>query len=167
MKFICLCGLNASGKSTTARKIKKQLVSEGYSCCIKSFATPLKQLASTYFNYNESSKYEQRVILENLATNLKTVFGKTLFGYTLLDEFRYYKVDYVIIDDLRYSEEYKIISEFFETSVVKMPDTKRIDELDNKRLNTLLWYFNINDIPCLKMRDFDAYTLEQIIDQLK
>lgn len=162
-----LCGLNASGKSTTAKRIKKQLISEGYSCCIKSFATPLKQLAAIYFNYDESTKYEQRVMLESLATNLKTAFGKTLFGYTLLDEFRYYKVDYVIIDDLRYSEEYKIISEFFETFVVKMPDTKHIDEFDDKRLNSLLWYFNCNNIPCVNMRDFDAYTLEQVIDQLK
>lgn len=167
MRFILLCGLNKSGKSTTAEKIKKQLVNEGYRVCIKSFATPLKQLASMYFDYDESTKYEQRVILETLATNLKTAFGKTLFGYTLLDEFKYVDVDYVIVDDLRFKEEHKIISEFYETYVVKMPDTEYIEKYDDERLSSLLWYFDCNDVPCLKMRDLKDYTLEQVLDKLK
>lgn len=167
MQFITLIGHNNSGKSTTAKAIKKILASQGYLCCVKSFATPLKELAVIYFNYDETKKFEQRQLLEDLATNLKDLFGKELFGYTLLDNCRFINVDYVIIDDLRYKEEYKVISEFYPAFVIKVPDAEYIDELDDDRLLKLLWYFDCNDVPYSKMRDFSAYTLEQILDKLK
>jgi tRNA uridine 5-carbamoylmethylation protein Kti12 len=166
-KVILITGHNESGKSTIARDLKNILERYGSTCCIKSFATPLKQLATYLYSYSEEEKSRQRQILEGLALELKKCFGKGLFAYTLLDTCLYDNNDYIIIDDLRYKEEYQVISEFYESIVIKTPDKDIIDLNDAIRLNDLIEYFNINDVPYFEMEDFNLYKLKKFVLGLK
>jgi len=86
MEFILFTGYINSGKSTTAKRMCEILQNDGYSVAVMSLAAPLKELAGKYFKYIETEKNERRDILENLATDLKELFGKSLFAYTLLDK---------------------------------------------------------------------------------
>jgi len=145
------------------------LESHEYRCEYRSFATPLKELASIYFNYNEDKKDIQRQLLEDLARNLKELFGKELFAHTLLDKCPYVFTDYVIVDDLRYVEEYRTINEFFRTAVIKVmdPDLSSIDENDLERIHNLTEYFDTMGVPYFQMKSRNLYGLKKFILGLK
>ena len=165
VEFIVLTGYINSGKSTTAKNMAKMLIKDRHSVAIKSFATPLKELASLYFNYNEDTKTEQRGILERLSVDLKSLFGQSLFAYTLLDECDNLNVDYVIIDDLRYKEEFDIISEFFPTTVIVTPTPKlsTIDPADATRIKRLIDYFDSIGYEYVQMKSLSNYAIKDIL----
>jgi len=166
-ELITFIGYNNSGKSTSASRLSKMLKDKGYTCVVRSFATPLKELASIYCNYQESNKIKQRPILEKMAFDIKKIFGITVFGYTLLDSIQHLDVDYVIIDDMRFKEEYNVISEFFTTYVIKTPQPELVSESDDIRLSELLWYLDCNSIPYFEMKGFGKNVLNEFINDLK
>jgi len=167
--FILITGYCGTGKTTVANDIKNMLESHDYRCETRSFATPLKELASIYFNYDESKKDIQRQLLEDLARNLKELFGKELFAHTLLDKCPYVFTDYVIVDDLRYIEEYRTINEFFRTAVIKVmdPDLSNVDENDLERIHNLTEYFDTMGVPYFQMKSRNLYGLKKFILGLK
>lgn len=145
------------------------LESHDFRCEIKSFSTPLKEFASIYFNYDENNKNIQRSLLEDLARNLKELFGKELFAHTLLDKCPYVFTDYVIVDDLRYIEEYETINDFFRTAVIKVmdPDLNSVDANDLERIHKLITYFDTMEIPYYQMKSRNLYGLKKFILGLK
>ncbi len=167
--FILITGYCGAGKTTAASDIYNMLTSHGYKCKIKSLATPLKELASIYFYYDESKKEIQRPLLEDLAKNLKELFGKELFAHTLLDNCKHDFVDYIIVDDLRYVDEYKTISDFFRTTVIKVadPDISTINDNDLDRIYKLTTYFDTMEVPYFQMKSRNLYGLKKFILGLK
>jgi len=161
--FILICGLNKSRKTETAKRMAQMLEKKGKTVEIKSFATPLKQFAAMYFNYTEETKYEQRPMLEKLAFDMKALLGQPVFAYTLLDNSQYVKADYIIVDDLRYPIEFDIITEFFETTVVKMPDPEITEQSDVDRLNVLVDRFKAVEYQHLDLKDFTDRSLKAVL----
>ena len=162
-EIIAITGNNHSGKTTTAAKIAKSLSKRGHTFVVRSFATPLKVLASKYFDYDEENKLAQRDILERFSFDLKTMFGQGLFAYTLLDECEDLKVDYIIIDDLRYEEEFELLVEFFPTTVVKTPKPAKVDDADMIRIKRLTDHFDLIKYEYIQMKSLSDYAIKDIL----
>lgn len=164
-EFILLTGLINAGKSTTAKRMCDILNKDGYSAVVMSFAAPLKELAMNYFDYDEKEKNEKRDLLEQLSASLKELFGQHLFGYTLLDNYskldRSY--DYVIIDDLRYKEEFDAISDFFPTIVIKLPDRVQTFAADANRVYSLLGYLKSIDYDYFELTSLTDYSIKEML----
>lgn len=162
-EVILITGCINSGKSTTAKYIRNAMKRRGHSAAVVSFATPLKELAARYFNYTEIDKTKKRDLLENLATDLKELFGKQLFGYTLLDKCQYLDVDYIIIDDLRYSYEFDIIAEYFASTVIKMPTPKTVDDADFRRIQAITDHFDNLDFEYTQLKALRNEEIDKFI----
>jgi energy-coupling factor transporter ATP-binding protein EcfA2 len=164
MKFIALIGLNGSGKSTTANKIKQIIEDQGYTVRIESFATPLKVIASKYCGYEEKYKFSQRPLLESLARTMKDEFGEGVFAYALLDRLDTERhCDYVIIDDLRYPEELELIGDFFYTYLFQLPSPGELaDGHDSNRLFILNEFIKREEYPLIQINDLSDETLMEL-----
>jgi len=70
----------------------------------------------------------------------------------------------VIVDDLRYKEEFNAISDFFPTTVIVTP---RVDTVqysnDLLRIDSLLSYFKSIDYQFIQMTDLTDYSIKHIL----
>lgn len=106
-KIILISGKAESGKTLSAQIIKEKLEKVNKRVLIVSFASYLKFIAKTYFDWDGKKDTKGRTLLQYLGTDIvrkknpdfwvKTVFD---FIYTFEDEF-----DYFIADDTRFQNE--------------------------------------------------------------
>lgn len=123
-QIISFIGLNGSGKSTTARKLKTILEAEGKTAEIISLATPLKEIAARNCGYDEEKKRDgHREILLKLGKDIRTYLGDEVFCYACLDKISKMSADYVIIDDMRWYIEAEILSSFITMHVIEISST--------------------------------------------
>lgn len=104
---IGLAGRMWSGKTTTAQEILRQLSEQGRSGVILSLATPLKDLARSYFGWNGQKDERGRRLLQRLGTDVGREWDPDFSVKKWLDmACRQVKVGIsVICDDLRFANE--------------------------------------------------------------
>lgn len=93
---IAICGVMCSGKSTIAELIRNKLPNT----YIISFADKIKDLAYELFDMKDKN----RTLLINIGEKMKEINDKVWINYTIKQS---YKHDNIIIDDLRFENEYK------------------------------------------------------------
>lgn len=127
---IAICGKMCSGKSTLANYIKYTY--SKYNFTIDSFAKKIYELAKELFNMKEKN----RSLLISIGTKMREIDNNVWCNYI---ENKYKNEDYIIIDDLRFENEAKMLKKnnFF---LIKLNIS---NELQEKRIKNL--YKNYDD----------------------
>ena len=115
-KVIAFIGLNGSGKSTAGNLMAQILSKHGYSVEVRPLARTLKDIAKRYCDI---SKNDNRFKLEEFAEEMKFHFGPHIFVKNAMQNVE--NLDFIIVPDLRFNEEFEYLSEKFgEVFVIKI-----------------------------------------------
>ncbi|MDD4247553.1 MAG: hypothetical protein PHT13_00345 [Methanosarcina sp.] len=134
VRIITVIGLNGSGKSTTGDIIAQLIRRRGYRVELRPLARPLKLLAHKFFKLD---KTQNRFLLEEFAEQLRFLFGYDIFVNLVLENSS--DLDFIIVPDMRYIEEYLLLQTNAEDiSVIECAREVETTEDDRSRLARLI-----------------------------
>tara|TARA_B100001250_G_scaffold337654_1_gene304508 strand:+ start:878 stop:1597 length:720 start_codon:yes stop_codon:yes gene_type:complete len=171
---IAICGKMGSGKSYIAQNMETMFPG-GWSTptpmhpwhyigpkklpryCVYSFAEKVKELSEELFN----KKHKDRECLVELATKMREIDKDVWLNYTL-NKIKDDEEEYVIIDDLRLTNEYeRLVKEGWNIIKIQVDEETRIARLKNKYKEDFenhTKYFNSiteNDVCCYPDNKFN------------
>ena len=105
-KVICITGKAGAGKSTVAQWLAKELQASGYKASVSSFASPIKEIATT-MGWNGAKDVKGRRLLQLLGTEC----GRNCISQTVWTDMWAARIladcpKVIIIDDCRFDSEY-------------------------------------------------------------
>jgi len=128
MKIIALGGYSKAGKDYVGRLLKDYYEWLGYKVEIEKFAKPLRVLLNGILDDNEKDKefsFEgiettTRNLMISIANGLKNEHGNDIFVKALIDRLKNNNVDIVIITDLRFITEERILKKEYNDYLFKI-----------------------------------------------
>ena len=133
MKIILLAGKAESGKTYTAEIMQKELSQSGLSVRIVPLALGLK-LQARELGWNGNKDAKGRTFLQDLGKLMKTYHGKDYYAKKTIGKISTLSpfMDVIIVDDVRFPEEYKAFKGF-NTSFVKIERPNHENKLSPKQ----------------------------------
>lgn len=117
--FILLSGKAGVGKTTFAEFLKKKLEDESFEVIKASFAGELKKIARECFYWNGEKDKKGRALLQEIGNTGRNYDEDIWVKYLLYNvEDRSLFVDFVIVDDWRYPNEYEYLKNTKDNNVV-------------------------------------------------
>lgn len=122
MEVITISGKAESGKDTTARILKEELESMGYSVVITHYADLLKYICKKFFDWNCKKDEEGRTLLQMVGTNTIRQQQPDYWVDFVKQILRFFpnEWDYVLIPDARFLNEIESVKEEFKVISVKV-----------------------------------------------
>lgn len=126
LKIIMISGKAESGKDFIAQKVKKYLEQRNHSVLTIHFGDKLKFICEKYFNWDGKKDEKGRTLLQTVGTNKIRSLDKDYFVNDVLGILKLYNNnwDYVLIPDLRFINEYKLINNEFKTTTIRKSRNK-------------------------------------------
>jgi dephospho-CoA kinase len=109
--IIGIGGPARAGKTTLANFVKLELERLGYTARIAPLATPIKHMVIT--DKSDPDKETIRAAYIGFGDKVKHMFGDDIFAALWIAAAEYSGVDFLIIDDIRYSVEAETFKEYF------------------------------------------------------
>jgi hypothetical protein len=125
-KIVLINGKKRAGKDFTASLIKEELISQGYTVELMSFAAPIKKIISDTFDIsltqlddfknngdmlyegNDKLEISFRSILQRFANDaMKPIFGEAVWADIVYADAVKSKADFILVPDFRFKVELK------------------------------------------------------------
>lgn len=157
-KIILLSGKGESGKTTLANIIKEELKERNKKALIISFASYLKFIAKSYFEWDGKKDIKGRTLLQYLGTDIVRKKNPSFWVEAVGDFIELFseEFDFFIIDDCRFIDEVRY---FTDTKIIDNLSI-RIERQDHKNSLTEEQR-NHSSETMLDNYPFDAYIISQ------
>lgn len=120
---LLIAGAMGAGKTEFATALKERLSDLGYTVEMAAFANPIKWIAKSFFRWDGEKDAKGRRLLQVIGTEAGREYYEDIWVDTLLDWVENhddYPLDFLIIDDWRYENEYAGIEKNFLYNVHKI-----------------------------------------------
>lgn len=154
MKVICISAKARHGKDTSAEILKNIFETQGKKVLITHYADLVKYVCKTFFNWNGEKDNYGRTLLQYVGTDIISTQQKDFWVNFIISILKFFPNDWdiVLIPDCRYSIEYELIKDNFDTALLRIerpnfdngltPTQKvHISEtaLDNYKFDTIIY----------------------------
>lgn len=161
--FILFAGKAGAGKSTFAQMVRDELKSRSYTVTLSSFASPIKDCAKLFFDWDGKKDERGRRLLQRIGTEVGREYDPDLWVRKLVHSASrgIFHPDFVLVDDWRFPNEKEFISKIEEYEVYTI-------KINNPRIENYAGMHHTSELSLTESDDYYDYvifnggTLEQL-----